>query len=72
MSGCGSNSTKESIELVRHSEKIGVDAILLVSPHYNKPTQEGLFKHFNSISKATSLPIYLYKYAERGQLLILI
>ena len=66
MSGCGSNSTKESIELVRHSEKIGVDAILLVSPYYNKPTQEGLFEHFNSISKATSLPIYLYNIPGRS------
>ena len=66
MSGCGSNSTKESIELVRHSEKIGVDAILLVSPYYNKPTQEGLFKHFSSIARETYLPIYLYNIPGRS------
>ena len=65
MSGCGSNSTKESIELVRHSEKIGVDAILLVSPYYNKPTQEGLYQHYKAINDNTSLPIIIYNIPSR-------
>ena len=66
MSGCGSNSTKESIDLVKHSESIGVNAVLLVTPYYNKPTQQGIIKHFKSIAQNTKLPIYLYNIPGRS------
>ena len=66
MSGCGSNSTIESIDLVNHSESIGVDAILLVTPYYNKPTQRGIVEHFKLIAKKTNLPIYLYNIPSRS------
>ena len=66
MSGCGSNSTKESIDLVKHSESIGVSAVLLVTPYYNKPTQRGIIKHFKLIAENTKLPIYLYNIPGRS------
>ena len=66
MSGCGSNSTKESIDLVKHSESIGVNAVLLVTPYYNKPTQQGIIKHFKSIAQNTKLTIYLYNIPGRS------
>ncbi len=67
MAGCGSNSTKESIELVEHAKKVGANASLLVSPYYNKPTQEGLYKHFEKIAECSNnLPIYLYNIPGRS------
>ena len=66
MSGCGSNSTKESIDLDKHSESIGVNAVLLVTPYYNKPTQQGIIKHFKSTAQNTKLPIYLYNIPGRS------
>jgi len=56
----GTYSTRESIELTREAERVGVDAILLVVPYYNKPTQDGLFQHFKSIAQSTSLPCIIY------------
>ena len=56
----GSNNTKASIELSKFAEKVGVSALLLVSPYYNKTTQAGLISHFSEIANATSLPIILY------------
>jgi 4-hydroxy-tetrahydrodipicolinate synthase len=56
VAGTGSYNTRESIELTREAEKAGADAILLVVPYYNKPTQEGLFQHFKAIAESTSLP----------------
>ena len=58
--GTGSNSTAEAISLTAEAEKAGVDAALLVTPDYNKPTQEGLFRHFKAIASSTRLPIILY------------
>jgi 4-hydroxy-tetrahydrodipicolinate synthase len=58
--GTGSNSTEHAIEQTKLAEKLGVDAALLVAPYYNKPSQEGLFRHFKAIAEATSLPIMLY------------
>jgi 4-hydroxy-tetrahydrodipicolinate synthase len=58
--GTGSNSTAEAISLTAEAEKAGVDAALLVTPYYNKPTQEGLFRHFKAIASSTQLPIILY------------
>lgn len=58
--GTGSNSTAEAISLTVEAEKLGCDAALLVAPYYNKPSQEGLFRHFGKIAEATKLPIILY------------
>src|SRR5262245_59325432 len=60
LAGTGSNSTQHAIADTRLAEKLGVDAALLVAPYYNKPSQEGLFRHFKAIANATSLPIMLY------------
>ncbi len=65
VAGTGGYSTKESIELTREAERVGVDAILLVVPYYNKPTQEGLFQHFKAIAESTSLPCILYNVPSR-------
>jgi len=58
--GTGSNSTDEAISLTTEAEKAGADAALLVAPYYNKPTQEGLFRHYQAIAARTKLPIILY------------
>ncbi|KIE58046.1 dihydrodipicolinate synthase [Methylacidiphilum kamchatkense Kam1] len=63
--GTGSNSTAEAIHLTKEAEKIGVDGVLLVSPYYNRPSQEGLFRHFSAIATSTSLPILLYNIPSR-------
>ena len=58
--GCGSNSTAEAVELVRHAEEIRAEAALVVTPYYNKPTQEGLFRHFKEVAAACKLPLFIY------------
>jgi 4-hydroxy-tetrahydrodipicolinate synthase len=60
LAGTGSNSTEHAIADTDRAEKLGVDAALLVAPYYNKPSEEGLFRHFKAIADATSLPIMLY------------
>lgn len=60
LAGTGSNNTRASIELTKAAEATGVDGIMLVSPYYNKPSQEGLYAHFSAIAANTSLPIMLY------------
>ncbi|CCQ90484.1 Dihydrodipicolinate synthase [Nitrospina gracilis 3/211] len=60
LAGTGSNSTAEAIELTRHAEEIGADGSLLITPYYNKPSQEGLYQHFTAVAKETNLPIILY------------
>jgi 4-hydroxy-tetrahydrodipicolinate synthase len=60
IAGAGSNSTAEAIELCRHAEKAGADAVLVVTPYYNKPTQEGLYQHYKAINDAISIPIIIY------------
>ena len=60
IAGTGSNSTEEAVSLTQEAEKVGADAVLLVAPYYNKPSQEGLFRHFKAIASATKLPIVLY------------
>jgi len=60
IAGTGSNSTAEALRLTRHAKEAGVDAALLVNPYYNKPTQEGLYRHFMKIADDVGLPIVLY------------
>jgi 4-hydroxy-tetrahydrodipicolinate synthase len=60
LAGTGSNSTQHAVADTKMAEKLGVDGALLVAPYYNKPSQEGLFRHFTAIAQATSLPIMLY------------
>jgi len=60
IAGTGGNSTSEAIELTRHAKKAGADATLQVTPYYNKPSQEGLFRHYTAIADAVSLPQVLY------------
>jgi len=60
IAGTGSNSTDEAIMLTRFAKKAGADGALLVTPYYNKPTQEGLFRHYEKIAKSTDLPLVLY------------
>lgn len=65
IAGSGSNSTNEAISLTRHAAKVGADAGLIVSPYYNKPTQEGLYQHFKAIAEAADIPLVLYNIAGR-------
>ncbi len=60
IAGAGSNSTEEAIRLTRYAKKAGADAALLISPYYNKPTQEGLFRHFETVAKSVDIPIIMY------------
>jgi 4-hydroxy-tetrahydrodipicolinate synthase len=62
----GSNSTAEAIDFTRHAKKAGADACLVVSPYYNKPTQEGLFLHFTAIADAVDLPVVVYNIPPRS------
>jgi 4-hydroxy-tetrahydrodipicolinate synthase len=65
IAGTGNYNTKESQELTKEAEKVGVDACLFVVPYYNRPTQQGLFEHFKAIAQATSLPCILYNVPSR-------
>ena len=65
IAGTGSNSTEEAIALTQHAEKAGADGALVVTPYYNKPTQEGLYQHYKSINDNTSLPIIIYNIPSR-------
>ena len=60
IAGTGSNSTEEAISLTKHAEKAGADGALVVTPYYNKPTQEGLYQHYKAINDNTGLPIIIY------------
>ena len=66
IAGTGSNSTDEAISLTKYAEKIGADAALVVTPYYNKPTQEGLYQHFKSIHDNCSIPIIIYNIPPRS------
>ena len=66
IAGAGSNSTREAIELTRHAKQVGADAALSVAPYYNKPTQDGLYRHFAAIAEAVDLPIILYNIPGRS------
>jgi 4-hydroxy-tetrahydrodipicolinate synthase len=66
IAGAGSNATREAIDFARHAEQVGADAVLVVTPYYNKPTQEGLYQHFKAINDASSIPIVIYNIPGRS------
>jgi len=66
LAGAGSNSTEETLDLVKHAEKAGATGVLLVVPYYNKPTPRGLYEHFKTVAKNTKLPIILYNIPSRS------
>ena len=66
IAGAGSNNTAEAIDLARHAEQVGADAILVVTPYYNKPTQRGLIAHFTAVHDACNLPIIIYNIPPRS------
>jgi 4-hydroxy-tetrahydrodipicolinate synthase len=72
VAGAGSNSTNEAVELARHAEVAGAAAVLVVTPYYNKPTQEGLYAHFKAINDAIGIPILIYNIPSRSVIDILV
>ncbi len=66
IAGTGSNSTAEAVELTRHAKSAGADGVLVVTPYYNKPTQEGLYLHFKAINDCTDVPIVIYNIPGRS------
>jgi 4-hydroxy-tetrahydrodipicolinate synthase len=66
IAGAGSNSTAEAIDLARHAKRAGADATLVVTPYYNKPTQEGMYLHFKAIADAVDLPLIIYNIPPRS------
>jgi 4-hydroxy-tetrahydrodipicolinate synthase len=65
LAGSGSNSTTEAIDLTKHAKQAGVDGVLMVSPYYNKPSQEGLYQHYKAVAEAVDIPIILYNVPSR-------
>src|SRR5579872_1445880 len=65
IAGAGSNATAEAIELTQHAKEIGADAVLSVTPYYNRPSQEGLYRHFAAIAEAVEIPMVLYNVPSR-------
>lgn len=66
IAGAGSNNTTEAIELAVHAEKAGANAVLVVTPYYNKPTQEGMYQHFKAVNDAVGIPIIIYNIPPRS------
>ena len=66
VAGAGSNNTEEAVGLVKFAEEAGADAVLVVTPYYNKPTQRGLYEHFAAVARATSLPVIIYNIPPRS------
>jgi 4-hydroxy-tetrahydrodipicolinate synthase len=66
IAGAGSNNTAEAVDLARHADKAGADAVLIVTPYYNKPTQEGLYQHFKAVNDAVGVPIFIYNIPGRS------
>jgi 4-hydroxy-tetrahydrodipicolinate synthase len=66
VAGAGSNSTREAVALVQHAERVGADAVMVVVPYYNRPTQEGLVRHFVEVAKSVRLPVVVYNIPGRS------
>ncbi len=66
MAGTGSNATREAIERTQHAQRVGADAALIMTPYYNKPTQEGMYQHYKAIHDATNIAIFLYNIPGRS------
>ena len=66
IAGAGSNNTNEAVDLARHAETAGADAVLVVTPYYNKPSQEGLYQHFKAVNDAVGIPIFIYNIPPRS------
>ena len=66
IAGAGSNNTVEALELARHAETVGADGVLVVTPYYNKPSQEGLYRHFKAVNDAIGIPIIIYNIPPRS------
>ena len=66
IAGAGSNATSEAVDFARHAARVGAKAVLVVTPYYNKPTQEGLFRHFKAINDAADIPIVIYNIPGRS------
>ena len=71
IAGSGSNNTAEAVELTQHAEAAGADAALMITPYYNKPTQEGLFQHYKTVASQTKIPIVVYNVPGRTSLNLL-
>lgn len=71
IAGTGANSTDETIEITKHAKKSGADAVLLVAPYYNKPTQEGIYRHYKTVAEKVDIPIVLYNVPGRTAVNIL-
>jgi 4-hydroxy-tetrahydrodipicolinate synthase len=65
IAGAGSNSTREAVNMTKHAAKVGADAVLVVTPYYNKPTNKGIYLHYKAISESANIPIILYNIAGR-------
>ncbi len=65
LAGCGSNSTQEALDLASHAKKVGADYSLVITPYYNRPTQEGLYQHFRKIADSVDIPIIIYNVPSR-------
>lgn len=66
IAGAGSNNTIEAVDFARHAESVGADAVLVVTPYYNKPTQEGMYQHFKAVNDAIGIPIVIYNIPPRS------
>src|SRR5690606_2510405 len=62
IAGAGSNGTSDAFDFARHARKVGADVVLVVTPYYNKPTQEWLFQHFKAVNEAVDIPIFIYTF----------
>ena len=66
IAGAGSNNTVEAVDYAKHAEAVGADAVLVVTPYYNKPTQEGVYQHFKAVNDAIGIPIIIYNIPPRS------
>lgn len=66
IAGAGSNATREAVDFAKHAQSVGADAVLVVTPYYNKPTQEGLYQHFKAVNDAADVPIIIYNIPGRS------